>query len=144
MPLWNIYTPVGAYSAEDKKALSAALTSVYVEYGRMPKFYVNVLFHEIAEDNFFIGAEPRTNFVRFVAVHIARHLPSTEIRRRAMRRFEEKIAPFVKDRGYDWEMHIDETPRDFWTVQGLVPPPPGSEAEKLWARENRPVPYETV
>ncbi len=27
MPLWHIYTPVGAYRTEDKKALSAALTS---------------------------------------------------------------------------------------------------------------------
>jgi phenylpyruvate tautomerase PptA (4-oxalocrotonate tautomerase family) len=144
MPLWNICTPVGAYSAEDKKALSAALMDVYVEYSGMPNFYVNVLFHEIAEDDFLIGAEPRNNFVRFVAVHIARHLPSPEVRRRTMQIFEARIAPFVKDRGYDWEMHIDETPRDFWTVQGLVPPPPGSEAEKLWARENRPVPYEMV
>jgi hypothetical protein len=61
-----------------------------------------------------------------------------------MNRIEEKIGPFVKDRGYDWEIHIDETPIDFWTVQGLVPPPAESEAERLWARENRPVPYDTV
>jgi phenylpyruvate tautomerase PptA (4-oxalocrotonate tautomerase family) len=144
MPLWHIYAPVGAYSTEDKKALSAALMSVYVEYGGLPEFYVNVLFHEIAEGSFFIGAEPRNNFVRLVAEHIARQLPTTELRRGAMQLFEAKIAPFVKDRGYDWEMHIDETSRDFWTVQGLVPPPPESEAERLWARENRPIPYETV
>ena len=56
MPLWHIYTPVGAYSAEDKKALSAALMSPYVESGDLPKFYVNVLFHEVDEANFLIGA----------------------------------------------------------------------------------------
>jgi phenylpyruvate tautomerase PptA (4-oxalocrotonate tautomerase family) len=144
MPLWHIYAPVGAYSTEDKKALSAALMSPYVEYAGMPKFYVNVIFHEIEEENFYVGAEPRNNFVRFVAEHIARHLPTAERRRKTMQIFEEKIAPFVKDRGYDWEMHIDETPFDFWTVQGLGPPPPESEAEKLWARQNRPTPYETV
>jgi|SRR3954453_21175118 hypothetical protein len=143
MPLWHLYTPVGAYSAEDKKALSAALMGPYVDAG-LPKFYVNVLFHEMPEGDFFIGAEPRNNFVRLVGEHIARHLPTTELRRAAMKRVEAKIAPFVKDRGYDWEIHVDETPFDFWQVQGLVPPRASSEAEKLWARENRPVPYEAV
>ena len=144
MPLWHIYTPVGAYSAEDKKALSTALMSVYVEYGEMPKFYVNVLFHEVAEGDFLIGGEPRNNFVRLVAEHIAQQLPTTQLRRRALELFEAKIAPFVKDRGYDWEIHVDETPRDFWQVQGLIPPPAKLEAEQLWARENRPVPYQKV
>ncbi|GBG37413.1 tautomerase family protein [Mycobacterium montefiorense] len=143
MPLWHIYTPVGAYSAEDKKAMSAALMSVYVDAG-LPKFYVNVLFHEVAEENFYIGAEPRNNFVRLVAEHIARHLPTTEHRRHAMALFEAQIAPFVRDRGYDWEMHVDETLFDFWQVQGLVPPLAESEGEKQWVRENRPVPHERV
>jgi phenylpyruvate tautomerase PptA (4-oxalocrotonate tautomerase family) len=140
MPLWHIYTPVGAYHREDKKELSAALANIYVGAG-LPKFYVNVLFHEIAEEDFLIGAEPRSNFVRLVGEHIARHLLTTELRRRTMQRIEDQIAPYVRDRGYDWEIHVDETPFDFWQVQGLVPPTPQSEGEKLWFRENRPVPY---
>jgi phenylpyruvate tautomerase PptA (4-oxalocrotonate tautomerase family) len=143
MPLWHIYTPVGAYSAEDKKAMSAALMRIYVEAG-LPKFYVNVLFHEVDEGNFFIGGEARNNFVRLVAEHIARQLPTTELRRKAMAFLEAQIAPFVKDRGYDWEIHIDETPFDFWQVQGLIPPQAESAAEKLWAAGNRPVPYQTA
>ena len=57
---------------------------------------------------------------------------------------EEKLAPFVKDRGFDWEVHIDETPMDLWRVQGMVPPLPESETERVWAKENRPIPYEPV
>jgi hypothetical protein len=38
-------------------------------------------------------------------------------------RANEAIAPFVKDRGFDWEFHIDETPFDLWSVQGYRPPP---------------------
>ena len=57
---------------------------------------------------------------------------------------EEKLAPFVKDRGFNWEVHIDETPMDLWRVQGIVPPPPGSETERLWAQEDKPIPYEMV
>jgi phenylpyruvate tautomerase PptA (4-oxalocrotonate tautomerase family) len=143
MPLWHIYTPVDAYSTEDKGALSAALMSLYVDAG-LPKFYVNVLFHEVAEENYFIGGQPRNNFVRLVGEHIARQLPTTELRRKALARLEANIAPFVKDRGYDWEIHIDETPFDFWQVQGLVPPPAESEAEMAWAQQDRPIPYGAV
>jgi len=143
MPLWHIYTPVGAYSAEDKKAFSASLMRIYVDYVNLPKFYVNVLFHEVAEEDFLIGGEPRNNFVRLVGEHIARQTPP-EIRRQAMEVFEAAIAPFVRDRGYDWELHIDQTPLDLWQVQGLVPPPEESDAEKMWAQKNRPVAYETV
>ncbi len=29
MPLWKVYHPVGAFTAEDKKALAEHITSVY-------------------------------------------------------------------------------------------------------------------
>lgn len=57
---------------------------------------------------------------------------------------EEKLAPFVKERGFDWEVHLDETAVDLWRTQGLVPPPADSEMERLWAKENRPIPYEVA
>jgi hypothetical protein len=40
-----------------------------------------------------------------------------------------------------WEYHIEESNRDLWRVQGLVPPPLGSEGFKLWEREGRAVPW---
>jgi hypothetical protein len=43
-----------------------------------------------------------------------------------------------KDRGSDWEWHFDETPID------LTRTPPESDIEKLWAKENRPIPYEVA
>lgn len=39
--------------------------------------------------------------------------------------------------GYDWEYHIEETNRDLWKIQGLVPPLPGSDEEKIWAGQNK-------
>jgi Putative oxalocrotonate tautomerase enzyme len=50
----------------------------------------------------------------------------------------EPIHSFVRDRGLDWEIHIDDTPRNQWTVQGMRPPDSGSDEEKRWIRENRP------
>jgi hypothetical protein len=39
MPLWKIHHPVGAYTSEDKKLFSAAITSIY-EAVPIPRFYV--------------------------------------------------------------------------------------------------------
>ena len=39
----------------------------------------------------------------------------------------------------DWEYFVNESPRDLWKINGMVPPLPGSEMEKKWAELNRPV-----
>jgi hypothetical protein len=47
----------------------------------------------------------------------------------------------VKDRGYDWEITIDELPADLWSLQGEVPPSFESVGEKRWVEENKASPY---
>jgi len=37
MPLWNIYHPVGAYSAQDKKGIRRKITAMYSQIP-IPKF----------------------------------------------------------------------------------------------------------
>jgi phenylpyruvate tautomerase PptA (4-oxalocrotonate tautomerase family) len=49
MPLWKVYHPVGAFTAEDKKALAQRVTEVYASIP-IPKFYVVFIFEEIAEN----------------------------------------------------------------------------------------------
>ena len=44
--------------------------------------------------------------------------------------------------GYEWEYSVEETSRDLWKINGLVPPMPNSDAEKEWVRLNRAVPFE--
>ena len=46
MPLWKVYHPVGAFTAEDKKALAKRVTEVYASIP-IPKFYVVIIFEEI-------------------------------------------------------------------------------------------------
>lgn len=144
MPLWNILTPTGAYSAEQKKALAKDITSLYTNLADLPAFYVVVAFQEVAEEDFLVGGEPVSDFIRIYIDHVARQLDTPEIRKICRDEIEKLLAPHVKDRGFTWEFHIDETPLDLWQIQGVVPPPPFSEAEKLWAKENRPVPYEVA
>ena len=143
MPLWNVYCTEGTYSKEDKRAFSEAITDIYAsEAGglpemTMPRFYVVVVFHDVPKDSLFIGGVPRNDFVRFSIDHIAYAMPD-EFRELMLKFINKSIHPFVRDRGLDWEIHIDDTPRDQWTVQGMRPPDSGSEEEKRWIRENKP------
>ena len=120
MPLWKVYHPVGAYTREDKHTFAKRITDIY---SSLPKFYVDVVFQEVPQDSFYFGGEPAPNFVRIHMDHIARQLTSEAAKTKFLARVEDAIAPFVKDRGFDWEFHIDETPFDLWAVQGIRPPP---------------------
>ena len=55
------------------------------------------------------------------------------------------LRPWIADRPeLSWEHHIAETPRDLWRVNGLDAPPSNSEAEAMWTRENKPLPWEKL
>ena len=105
------------------------------------KFYVVFVFEEMAEGSCFVGGEPHNRFIRFKVDQIARTLPGPVIREWWIRTLDRVIAPFVKDRGYDWEISIDETPCDLWSLQGEPAPPFESAAEKRWVKENKASPY---
>lgn len=140
MPLWKIYHPAGSFTAEDKKKLSDRITDVYASVP-IPKFYVVIIFEEIAKDSCFVGGELHNKFVRFKVDQIARTLPGPVIREWWIRTLDEVIALYVKHRGYDWEISIDETPFDLWSLQGEIPPPFESVAEKRWVKENKASTY---
>ncbi len=137
MPLWKIYHPVGCFTADDKQQLSQRITALYK---RLPRFYVGVVFQEVSRDNFYVGGESRDNFVRIWVDHIARTLPSAEARKWWIEQCDAALAPLVKDRGLDWEFHIDETSFELWSIQGIRPPRADSPDEKRWIAENRPSP----
>ncbi|MET0272895.1 MAG: tautomerase family protein, partial [Phenylobacterium sp.] len=82
--------------------------------------------------------------VRVWVDHIARTFGSEEIKERFLTAVASLLKPYIDDRGLRWEMHVDETPFSLWTIQGLRPPLPDTEAELRWRTENRPHPYETA
>ncbi|THJ20177.1 MAG: 4-oxalocrotonate tautomerase [Nitrospira sp. CG24E] len=140
MPLWKVYHPVGAFTTEDKNALAKRVTEVYASIP-LPKFYVVFIFEEVAKDSCFVGGELHNKFIRFKVDQIARTVPGPVLREWWGRTLDQVIAPFVKDRGYDWELSIDETPVDLWSLQGELAPPFESVAEKRWVKENKASPY---
>lgn len=138
MPLWKIYHPEGSFSAEDKKSIAARITGIY---RNLPRFYVGVVFQEVPKDSFFIGGEAADDFVRIWIDHIARQFNDEGLKVRFLGAVNKLLSPFIADRGLRWEMHVDETPFSLWTIQGLRPPMPDTEAEIRWRSENRPTAY---
>ncbi|HZP15042.1 MAG TPA: tautomerase family protein, partial [Nocardioides sp.] len=56
----------------------------------------------------------------------------------------EALKPYVGDRGYETELHVEEAARGLWNIDSMPPPPPWSETEKLWAKNNKSSPYVTA
>ncbi|KAH7696574.1 hypothetical protein AAVH_36355, partial [Aphelenchoides avenae] len=112
MPLHRIYHAVGAFTDEQKHGLAQAITDVYVDKVGLPPFYVNVFFIEIPKSNFFIGAKPTDKFVRITVQHIARQFENDEQKKGFMDLYEGAIAPFIKERGFDWETSVELVDRD--------------------------------
>ncbi|GAA2212641.1 tautomerase family protein [Nonomuraea monospora] len=140
MPLWQVYHPADAFSEQQKREFAEEATGFYTRFG-LPGFYVVTLFHPVPPESFLVGGVPSGDTVRVVIEHIARHADDPGLRERMAGALGRLLARHTQERGLHCEFHVDETPRDLWMIDGLAPPPTGSEAERLWARENRPVPY---
>src|SRR3546814_18337000 len=74
---------------------------------------------------------------RFPYTTLFRSFQSDEMRVNFFTYVNKLLAPFIADRGFDWELHVDETPFDLWTIQGYFPPREGTEDEKRWMTENK-------
>lgn len=124
MPLWLIYHPEGIFpTPASKQPLVDAITAFYTSAG-LPAFYVVVNFVPLSPGNIFVGGKipPASRpFVRFVVDHLAIHQPSKNRMTFMADRMAEMLRPHVE--GCDWEFHVDETPREMWRINGIVPPP---------------------
>ncbi|KAI1703997.1 putative oxalocrotonate tautomerase enzyme domain-containing protein [Ditylenchus destructor] len=141
MPLHRIYVPEGLFTEEDKKKLAQGITDIYTDAG-LPAFYVYIVFISIKKDSYYVGGKASDKFVRISIQHGARSFESWEVGKKFMDLYEKKLAPFIKERGLDWEVAIDTVDRNLWRENGMIPPLTGSEGEKLWVRLNKAVPYE--
>ncbi|KAJ5698937.1 hypothetical protein N7462_000942 [Penicillium macrosclerotiorum] len=147
MPLWQIYHPAGTFEDDaSKQSFAEDITKMYMELG-LPAFYVVTHFYQMKANDVYIGGKPKQGadkpFVRIVITHIAITMPDVDaIYTRTTLRLDQIMKPHLLDKGYDFEYHVDETERRLWKINSLTPPSYKSDAEQLWAKENRPVPYE--
>lgn len=147
MPLWVIYHPDGTFEDDaSREALAAEITTIYTGIG-LPAFYVITNFVKMPGNTMLVGGKKVTGkpFIRIVIEHIAVRLPDEDkTYRETANAIDAVLKPHIADKGYDWEFHVDETERRLWKVNGLFAPPFGSEDEKIWARENKPVHLKTI
>lgn len=136
MPLWTIHHTPGIFTNAEKRELASRITDSYEKAG-LPRFYVIALFKETATEDFYVGGEPTQFGIRVVIDHIARHSRNTDDRQRIAHWINGILAPLAQAKPeLHWEFHVDDTSEELWMINGLVPPPGGSEAEKAWARAN--------
>jgi phenylpyruvate tautomerase PptA (4-oxalocrotonate tautomerase family) len=141
MPLWTIHHTPGIFSDEDKHQFAGRITNYYERIG-LPRFYVVTMFNETRPEDFYVGGEPVPIGVRIVIDHIARRGTDKESREQITQWIKRILHPYMeKHEGLHWEFHADETSEDLWMINGLVPPPGGSEVEKAWATANVASPY---
>ncbi|KAJ5143459.1 Tautomerase [Penicillium bovifimosum] len=140
MPVWNIKHSPNTITDLEKEQLAQSITKYYVSVG-LPAFYVQVHFVESPPNTVFVGGKPHSNFAAISIYHIARAFPNDERKQRFMTAIDKFLTPFFQSKGMDWEYFIAETSRDLWKINGLVPPPGGSEGEKKWVELNKAVEY---
>lgn len=145
MPLWLIFHPPGTFEdSASKQAFSEDVTEMYREIN-LPAFYVVVNFIKLSTEDVWIGGKQKTDkpFIRVVINHVAFHVPQDDAAyRKATARIDKILIPNVKDKGYEYEFHVDETDRRLWKINGMIPPPYGSKEEQLWVKEDRSIAYE--
>ncbi|KAJ8061512.1 hypothetical protein OCU04_009326 [Sclerotinia nivalis] len=152
MPLIRIHHPSSRTftNAKERKAFSDDIVNMYTSYG-LPPFYVIVLFIPIPDDCVFVGgrSDERANadpneqpMIRIAIDHIARTIESPEAGIKYFKALDKILKTHILDKGYEVEYHLIESPREFCKMNGMYLPPNDSEAEAVWARENRTSPYE--
>jgi len=144
MPLHRVYHPTAAFTDEEKRALSEAITAVYSgpdSRAQLPEFYVVVLFIPVDATSLFVGGRSTDRFVRIHIQHMARHFDGKAQSDSFLSRYEKVLEPYIKEKGFDWEVTIEEVNRELWRENGIPPPEPGSKAEDEWRRLNKPVPF---
>ncbi|KAK0105517.1 hypothetical protein ONS95_004122 [Cadophora gregata] len=142
MPILKLYTSPGQLTDEEKQELATVLTAGYTK--SMPAFFVNIMFHELPATSFFLGGKPTSGtFIRFTAEHIAIHFNEDVAR---SNRYLDWVGKIFKERfehrGWTWEVSVTESRRELWRIQGLVPPPQGSEGMRVWMEGEKAVPWE--
>lgn len=139
MPMWKIYHPEQTFNAEEKQQIAQKVTAIYSNF--LPKFYVNVFFEVLKPESCYIGGEERQDFVRVTIDHIARSIKSAEAQQQFLSACTQILTPYLEKHGLAWELHVNETSFELWTINGLKPPLPETEAEKKWRLENKPSAY---
>ncbi|CAI7565870.1 unnamed protein product [Penicillium pancosmium] len=125
MPLWQIYHPANTFqNVESKQLFAEDITKIYTGLG-LPAFYVVTQFHELKDENVFVGGKPASTkpFIRIVIKHIALRIPDADkAYLRTTSRLDKIMKPHLLDKGYDFEYHVWVQKNAALPYEGAYPP----------------------
>ena len=58
MPTYIVTAPQGRLSAAQKTLLAEEITRVHCEMTGAPSYFVQVIFHDVPDGNYFVGGKP--------------------------------------------------------------------------------------
>ena len=127
MPVYTVYFQKDRVSQETKGGIARAITRIHNELTGTHSFLAQVIFLEVASENFFIGGNPLS--VDNIFVHgLTRSGRSPECKRELTDRIVEAVADvMLTERRHVWT-YIDERPAGQMAEYGRILPEPGSEA----------------
>lgn len=127
MPTYVCSTAAGRLTAAQRAEIAGAITNIHAEEGKAPRYFVQVLFHEIQPASHFIGGQPAPEGLIWVRADI--RSGRTDGQKKAiMERIAGEISTTAKVGKEDVWVYISDIPATGVLEFGHVLPPPGQEA----------------
>ncbi|KAL6232818.1 putative oxalocrotonate tautomerase [Aspergillus navahoensis] len=121
MPKWVFNHTAGALTAEEKQCIAHGMTKLYTS---------------LQSDSIYAGGETPSALTTVSIYHIARGFETKEIQDMFFKTLDDILRPILKPKRIVGDWHY-EANRDFWRMNGIIPPPTGSELENKWFAANQ-------
>lgn len=135
MPKWVFHHTKGAFTREDKERLAKGMSNIYTTFG-LPAFFAHAHFFELAPEDIWSGGEPSKSFTTISIYHAAANIRDKSEGEAFLKALDDVVRPVLKPKGIKWESNVYETPRDWWRLQGMIPPDFNTNMLKKWVEAN--------
>lgn len=130
MPTYTVHAPAGRLSAAQKEQLAKAITNTHNQFTGAQTFFAQVMFVDVAQDNWFIGGGPVGDSQLFLHGQI-RAGRSDDVKQSLLRALVDVIAEVAGESKQKIWGYLVELPPTQMVEFGHVLPMPGSEAQWL-------------
>lgn len=131
MPIYQCYVPKGLLDNSVKAKLADEITTIHTNATGAPELYVNVLFHEIPDGDYFVARKPSTHSYLFGLIRRGRDL---ETRQTMLRDFSRMWTRVTGQSEAELLVALSEADPANAMEAGLILPEAGQEQE--WFDEN--------
>jgi phenylpyruvate tautomerase PptA (4-oxalocrotonate tautomerase family) len=132
MPVYKCYSPKGLLTQSAKAQIADEITTIHTNATGAPELYVNVLFHEIPEGDWFVARKPSTHSYLFGYIRHGRDLGT---RQAMLGKFSRMWTRITGQSEAEFLVVLAEADPANAMEAGLILPEPGHEQE--WFDENR-------